>query len=190
MITFNDIIAKSQSVFGAFLPKEIEALAKTADSLGSNCNFVEIGSYFGRSSVVLGMVARKNNCHLTCVDIFKEIPSGLDSSKQVKQEFIKNMADANAKYTLMEMLSAEASKLYQKSIDLLFIDGDHSYEGVKEDIRLWLPKVKFGGFVLFHDYVGMHAGVKRAVDETALIRLKVVETLLVAKVMATTTINE
>ncbi len=37
-------------------------------------------------------------------------------------------------------------------IDLLFIDGDHSYGGCKNDLRLWVPFVRDGGFVAVHDY--------------------------------------
>lgn len=51
-------------------------------------------------------------------------------------------------------------------IDLLFIDGGHSYNVVLSDISLWTPKVSVGGFVLFHDYsdLPMHAGVLAAVN--------------------------
>jgi predicted O-methyltransferase YrrM len=36
-------------------------------------------------------------------------------------------------------------------LDVLFIDGDHSYEGVKKDFDLWSPLVRPGGIILFHD---------------------------------------
>lgn len=38
-----------------------------------------------------------------------------------------------------------------EKLDVLFIDGDHSYEGVKKDFELWSPLVRAGGMVLFHD---------------------------------------
>ena len=38
-------------------------------------------------------------------------------------------------------------------IDFLFIDGDHRYEGVKGDIETWVPRVRDGGIVAFHDYI-------------------------------------
>lgn len=51
-------------------------------------------------------------------------------------------------------------------IDAVYIDGDHSYEACKSDIELWVPKVKRGGLVFFHDYGTPHTpGVVRAVDE-------------------------
>ena len=183
MITLNDIIAKAKTIYGAFLPQEIEALAKTADSLGENRIFVEIGSFFGRSSVVLGMIARKNNCHLTCVDIFNEFPPDENNPEEIKRQFKANMAEANAKYNLMNVESSEASEGFDSKIDLLFIDGDHSYKGVKSDIGCWVQYwVKVGGFVLFHDYGGVHPGVKKAVDETTnLEKIRVVETLLITK---------
>ena len=37
--------------------------------------------------------------------------------------------------------------------DLIFIDGDHRYEGVHEDIQLWARHVKYGGFLFLHDYI-------------------------------------
>ncbi len=52
-----------------------------------------------------------------------------------------------------------------ESVDCVFIDGDHSYEGAKADINTWVPKVKPGGSLLFDDYSGHFPGVIRAVDQ-------------------------
>jgi len=56
-----------------------------------------------------------------------------------------------------------------ESLDFIYIDANHSYGYVKEDIREWSKKVKKGGVVSGHDYVNEHAGipfgVKRAVNE-------------------------
>jgi cephalosporin hydroxylase len=38
-----------------------------------------------------------------------------------------------------------------EKLDVLFIDGDHSYKGVKTDFELWSPLVRPGGMILFHD---------------------------------------
>lgn len=53
-------------------------------------------------------------------------------------------------------------------VDLLFVDGCHTYDCVKKDIAAWLPRMKPDGVVCFHDYGiddGMWLDVKRAVDE-------------------------
>jgi len=48
----------------------------------------------------------------------------------------------------------------------LFIDGDHSYEGVKRDLEAWAPLIGAGAlFIAGHDYENNHGEVKRAVDE-------------------------
>lgn len=57
--------------------------------------------------------------------------------------------------------------------DFIFIDADHSYEGVKRDIDDWYPKVKKGRFLLGHDFrkkrhsLGFKFGVIEAVTEFA-----------------------
>jgi hypothetical protein len=72
--------------------------------------------------------------------------------------------------------SEEASKSFEEeSLDFVFLDGDHTYEGVKLDLQCWYNKVKKGGIFSGHDYmdyvmdcgggITSHFGVKSAVDE-------------------------
>jgi hypothetical protein len=64
--------------------------------------------------------------------------------------------------------SIEAAKdIPDASLDFVFIDADHSYEGCKADIEVWLPKIKPGGMICGHDYNNTEYpfGVDRAVDE-------------------------
>lgn len=57
-------------------------------------------------------------------------------------------------------------KFEDHSLDLVFIDGDHSYQGVSDDIKAWLPKIKFGGYIGGHDFdEPRFSGVREAVEE-------------------------
>lgn len=177
-----EIVVKASTIHGAFLPDEMRMMITVAMALKKKANFVEIGCNLGRSSSVLGLIAKERKCNLVCIDNFIEVPNGISSSDEVKQQFEKNMHDVEAEYKLMAMDSKEASSKYRQEIDLLFIDGDHSYEGVKEDIRLWVRRVKKGGAVLFHDYLGSNFGVKKAVDEAKdLERITIIESMAVMK---------
>jgi uncharacterized Rossmann fold enzyme len=60
------------------------------------------------------------------------------------------------------------NRLNGTKLDFVFIDADHSYEGCRQDLEAWSPKVKSGGWVCGHDYANPSFplfGVKRAVDE-------------------------
>jgi hypothetical protein len=78
---------------------------------------------------------------------------------------------AGKRAQIMRMTSEEAVKqIKDGSLDYCFLDGDHSYAGVKLDIKLWLPKIKIGGWIGGHDYKHESRpdlnGVDRAVQES------------------------
>lgn len=80
-----------------------------------------------------------------------------------------HLAAAGCSAAILNMDSAESAKLFpDRSVDLLIIDADHTYEGVVRDIVAWRNKVK--GILFFHDYVP-HAndapnnGVARAIAD-------------------------
>jgi ADP-heptose:LPS heptosyltransferase len=78
---------------------------------------------------------------------------------------------AASRRSVIHAPSAEAAaQVPDASLDYVFIDADHSYEGCRDDIAAWLPKVRPGGLLGGHDY-GRSAypreGVKPAVDEAA-----------------------
>jgi hypothetical protein len=64
-----------------------------------------------------------------------------------------------------------AKEVEDESIDIVFIDADHTYEGVHSDILSWMPKVRKGGIICGHDYglnpngINRFPGVDRAVHE-------------------------
>lgn len=63
-------------------------------------------------------------------------------------------------------LSKDASPMFKKhELDFVFLDANHQYEFVKEDLNLWYEKVRPGGIVAGDDYATIHPGVPQAVDE-------------------------
>lgn len=58
--------------------------------------------------------------------------------------------------------SVDAVKLVLEDLDLVYIDANHDYKYVREDILAWWPKIKKGGVLAGHDY--QHHGVEAAVD--------------------------
>jgi len=62
--------------------------------------------------------------------------------------------------------SEDAAQFFRHdSLDFCYIDGDHSYEAVKKDIKLYYPKIVKGGVLGGHDFCGSCPGVCRAVIE-------------------------
>lgn len=93
---------------------------------------------------------------------------------QMQQDRVYQMTQAVVGFAgerakILRQDSREAAKaIPDASLDFVFIDADHSYEGCKADIDAWLPKIKPGGFISGHDYENTDFpkfGVKRAVDE-------------------------
>ena len=65
------------------------------------------------------------------------------------------LADGTRMVKPMVMPSRDAARVLADGVaDLVFIDGDHAYSGVKEDIEIWRPKVRKGGILCGHDCEG------------------------------------
>lgn len=162
MITFEDVWKYTDTIYGSFTKAEAQAMYDTLLTIPPSSVVVEIGSYCGRSSSLIGMMAmqEEKGFEFYCVDNFITPWEG----KDVHAIFETNMR--GIKHELMKMNSKRASHLFDDGeIDFLFVDGDHLYEGVMADIKRWLPKVKVGGAVLFHDYNSSWEGVQNAVDQ-------------------------
>jgi hypothetical protein len=58
-----------------------------------------------------------------------------------------------------------ADAVEDESLSMVYLDADHSYEGVRADLKVWLPKIRKGGIIAGHDYLNPDYGVRQAVDE-------------------------
>lgn len=78
--------------------------------------------------------------------------------KTVKVTLLQNLEDweLNMRVTLDPRSSVKvASAFNDRTVDLVFIDGDHSYDGVITDIYAWWPKLKRNGVMAGHDYTAV-----------------------------------
>ncbi len=138
-------------------------LYRLARSLRKDSVIVEVGSYLGASSVFLAIGAKGTGGVVYCVDTWANDAMS-EGSRDTYQEFLSNTKRVADYIRPLRGRSLEMAAQFGESIDLLFVDGDHSYEAASDDLRAWLPKLKDGGVVVCHDY-GWKEGVKRAVEE-------------------------
>lgn len=133
---------------GWLFGNEEQTLADYAAQLPKGAVIVEIGVEFGRSTAALGLHAPDDAKHY-CVDLF---PSNHPTWGDMAFLHKANLKEAGyERFTQLAGDSAMVGLDFDHPIDLLFVDGDHSYAGVMRDIQVWTPKIKPGGVVLFHD---------------------------------------
>ena len=126
---------------------------------------VEIGSWKGRSTEA---ILSGTEATVYAVDHFLGSKGEEEQHKEAKDDVVYNQFLANVGHhenlKVLRMSSEEAVKQFaDKSVDMVFIDGEHTYEGVKKDIEMWLPKAK--KLICGHDYCDSWQGVKKAIEE-------------------------
>lgn len=125
---------------------------------------VEVGVYTGQSAAFLGVELVNvgvQDAELFLVDKYTDGGSA--------EEVLARLSPLSGKVKLTARAndsSAEATWFDDGSLDFVFIDADHRYEGVSRDIDAWAPKVKRGGILAGHDFIDYQDfGVVRAVCE-------------------------
>lgn len=112
---------------------------------------------------------------LYMVDVWKSYPNVLGDIASSQQWHDRNykaaterVAKHGAKAVILRGLSEAMSvQVPDNSLGLVYLDGDHSYEGVVLDINVWVRKLVNGGILASHDYDHREYGVKKAMDEYA-----------------------
>lgn len=138
----------------------------------------EVGVDAGRLSAML--LAANPTLHLVAVDHWPaDYPDGpwekgkgkaRGAAKQQwkRDKFHRVTHPYRTRITLIDKPSVEAAEQVPNgALDFVFLDADHSYEGVMADIMSWTPKIRHDGYLLGHDYSEKHfPGVVKAVNDS------------------------
>ncbi len=141
-----------------------------ASIIPEKSTIIEIGSYCGGSTSIIAKIFKHSK--IFSVDpweMYIEDCSVYDINKQkIELEQAEKIFDGVIKnYTNIVKNKTSSSEFVKNiednTIDFIYIDGNHQYSSVKEDLENWYPKIKLGGIIAGHDY-GWPT-VRRAIDE-------------------------
>jgi len=156
------------SIKGFIDDEEGECLYRTALKSPERGPIMEIGSYCGKSTVYLGIAAKKLNSCVYSVDHHtgseenqigweyhdKDLYDKETGRINSFPEFIKNIRNAELLDTIIPIVSDSSlvSKFWTIPLSMIFIDGGHTMEAALDDFNNWNEKVmNDGGILAIHD---------------------------------------
>jgi hypothetical protein len=161
--------------FGHFMPQmDINALHYLASTQwvkrGRKILAAEVGSFTGASALALAGYCER----LYCCDTWSGGPDPNDPINELyrrdsgQEEILKSFVDNTVHVCdvirpFRKASPAVTAHLRHERFDLVFLDGDHTYEGLMADINAWLPLVRIGGILCGHDFGEQFPGVAKAV---------------------------
>jgi predicted O-methyltransferase YrrM len=182
---------------GMFKHDEMRLLYRTVKSAEGPGDIAEIGSWKGRTTVVMGLALKDagvEDCRIHAVDHHQggpELEDRVAKEGSSLDAFRRNVRDSGVANRIEEMVleSDEAARILTERgvrLRLLFIDGAHDEESVRQDIRNWVGLVRPGGIIAFHDCEpdGEYPGVWKAFQSELASRVEIVDrasSLLVTK---------
>ncbi|MGE3347341.1 MAG: class I SAM-dependent methyltransferase [Ramlibacter sp.] len=123
--------------------------------------FVELGSFLGISYLAFcqAIAAQNVTAQTFAIDTWEGDAHTGSYDENVFETIRRNHDPLYADFSrLLRMTFDDALPLFEEgSVDLLHIDGLHTYEAVRHDFLTWLPKISTRGIVLFHD-IAVHHG--------------------------------
>jgi predicted O-methyltransferase YrrM len=152
----NESAYRLSCVYHRLAVAEVDELKRVVRTLGPDPVAVVLGA--GPGTATMTLLESRSDTTVTSIDLRA-------AWIEKKHAAWKGCLD---RLTQIQACSWEAAEGWTQPIDFLFVDASHTYESVKKDIAAWLPFVKDGGIVWFHDYGTEHGiwqYVKRAVDE-------------------------
>lgn len=116
---------------------------------------VEVGSFEGISTLLFSQFVNtvySVDCYDYKVPPTGRIPSHDKLFEDAEKIFIQRTKDVKNIVKIKKTSTEAAKDFADRSLDAVYIDAEHDEDSVREDIRVWRTKVKFGGFLCGHDY--------------------------------------
>ena len=157
--TFDTALRAVASVEGWMTDAQARRLWDAASRLTAPARIVEIGSFQGRSTIVLASAAA-DGVEVVAIDPHagndrgpQEISGFADAAAGDHEAFLANLSAAGVRDRVRHVreFSSAALTSVEGAIDLLYIDGAHRYRPALDDIRRWGDRVVDGGTLLIHD---------------------------------------
>lgn len=156
-------------IHGWFSQEDGRLLYRTAVKALSELpgDIVEIGSYKGRSTIVLGWAVRASGLDRK---VFAVDPhEGSLTGRKVDptwDDFVRNVSSSGVDRFIVPIRKKSEHVEHHDPVALLFIDGAHDMENVSRDYARFSPAVVTGGYIAFHDYSNEdHGDVRLFVDD-------------------------
>jgi predicted O-methyltransferase YrrM len=161
---FRYLMGDSANISTHMKLEEKLALYEVASRYIGEGKMLEVGSYLGASSVILAEVISKKSSagRLYCVDTWQN-DAMTEGKRPTLEQFESNTSRWSSSIEKVMGNSREVEIPDQGPFDLVFIDGDHSYEGAKSDAARFSGLVRTNGVLVFHD--ANRAEVARVVGE-------------------------
>ena len=144
----------AESVRDAFhymYPDELPFLKGLAQSLPADPVIINIGAGAGTSG--LAFLECRNDSIVHTIDITDESsPFGCLQGERVVVEGAGLAHLKGDRWNQHHGDSKDVGRKWLTKVDMVFVDGDHSYDGCRGDIEIWLKHVKPGGLIIVHDY--------------------------------------
>lgn len=151
------------SIEGLIHPREgqlLYALASRAANLG---HVVEIGAFKGRSTWYLSRALRDAQSRFRVISID---PQPTVEVRDAFRQMLEREGLTDWVEPRLELSHDAASDFPQgEPVGLVWIDGDHAYEAVRQDFEDWFPRLSTGGWLAVHDTVNNFHGPTRLVRE-------------------------
>lgn len=162
------------SIDGRICHHKVRIINALIENMENPSCYVEIGVHNGTSMSYAVSTSKKMSCY--GIDLFEESKNTKYSNDNLQQNrTFNNILKNNQSNSCVELIKGDSTnidtynklleKMNNQKADLLFIDGNHTYEYVKKDFEIYSQIVKKDGFIILDDYEPRYPGILKFAKE-------------------------